>query len=174
MGNLPRRSSIPPPICLANPTASGRRHGSRSGHGLPDLLHKVNATNARPTLIFDGECRFCRRWVARWRRQTGYRVHYVPYQKVGGRFPQLRREDFENAIQFVNPDGSARSGADAVTRLHDYGLWGGHSFGALLSIPPIIWILRLGYRFVARHRSFFSALERRRKRKGTARRRAEA
>ena len=125
----------------------------------------MNATDARPTLIFDGDCRFCRRWVARWRKQTGARVQYLPFQQLAGRFPEVSREECEKAIQFIDSGGRVSSGADAVTRLHDYGLRGGHALGAFLSLPPIIWVLRLGYKLVARNRSFFSALERRRRRK---------
>ena len=125
----------------------------------------MNAIDARPTLIFDGDCGFCRRWVARWRRQTGRRVQYIPFQRLGGRFPELSREECEKAIQFIDSGGRVFSGADAVTRLHDYGLRGGHALGVLLSLPPIIWVLRIGYKLVARNRSFFSALVRRRNRK---------
>ena len=123
----------------------------------------MNAIDARPTLIFDGECRFCRRWVARWRKQTGAGVQYLPFQRLAERFPQVSREDCEKAIQFIDATGRVSSGADAVTRLHDYGLRGGHSLGVFLSLPPIIWVLRLGYKIVAHHRAFFSALTRRRR-----------
>ncbi|MCZ6572672.1 MAG: dual specificity protein phosphatase family protein, partial [Planctomycetota bacterium] len=42
-----------------------------------------------PLLVFDGDCGFCRRWVERWKRETGDRVAYTPYQEVGDRFPGI-------------------------------------------------------------------------------------
>jgi predicted DCC family thiol-disulfide oxidoreductase YuxK len=120
----------------------------------------------QPTLVFDGDCCFCRRWVARWRAQTGQRVKYIPYQRLGMRFPGLSREDCANAVQFIDDDGTILSGADAIARLHRFGLCGGRWLGAVLSVPPVIWFMRLGYRIVARNRSFFSSL---RKRRGGAR-----
>ena len=29
---------------------------------------------ARPLMIFDGDCEFCRAWIARWRQYTGTAV----------------------------------------------------------------------------------------------------
>ena len=36
----------------------------------------------RPLLVFDGECPFCRAWVDYWKRLTGDRIDYAPYQEV--------------------------------------------------------------------------------------------
>lgn len=112
----------------------------------------------RPTLIFDGDCGFCRRWIERWKSQTERRVAYVTFQRMGNRFPEVTREQCESAVHLVEPDGRVCSGADAVVRLFDFGLRGGSGLGRLLSLPPLIWVLRIGYRIVARHRQFFSAI----------------
>ena len=35
---------------------------------------------ARPLLLYDGDCGFCRLWVSRWRGITGEHVDYEPFQ----------------------------------------------------------------------------------------------
>ena len=117
-------------------------------------------TEPIPTLIFDGECRFCRHWIDRWRRWTEDRVNYIAFQQLGQSLPQVSREDCENAVQFVDVDGTVFSGADAIIRLFDFGLPGGSVARWICAHPPVIWFLRAGYWFVARNRQFFSRLTR--------------
>ncbi len=74
----------------------------------------------RPLLIFDGDCNFCRRWIARWEKGTGPCVDYVEFQKIGGRFPEIPRTAYEQAVQLIELDGRVLSGADAVLRLLDF------------------------------------------------------
>jgi len=76
----------------------------------------VPTDSQRPTLIFDGDCGFCRMWVDFWRSLTGDRVDYLPYQKAGGRFPAILVEDFRRAVHYVNPEARF-SGAQAVAQL---------------------------------------------------------
>jgi lipase maturation factor 1 len=121
------------------------------------------SSDDRPIMIFDAECRFCRRWIARWRRRTKGRVAYVSYQRLGARYPEVSRQACAQAIQLLERTGRIFSGADAIVRLFDYGLPGGRIGHALCAHPPIIWILRAGYRVVARHRAFFSRLFRARR-----------
>src|SRR5438094_6680551 len=72
----------------------------------------------KPLMIFDGDCNFCAFWIKRWQRATGDRVDYVPFQDatVAARFPDLAREQMEAAVQLVDPDGSAYSGAEPAFR----------------------------------------------------------
>ncbi len=67
-------------------------------------------------MLWDGECRFCGRWIKRWRAVTG--EDYLPFQDttVAARFPEIPREEFEQAVQLVLPDGSVCAGAEAVLR----------------------------------------------------------
>ena len=46
-----------------------------------------DAQPARPLLVFDGDCGFCRWWIARWRQTTGDQVEYRPWAEVADRFP---------------------------------------------------------------------------------------
>jgi lipase maturation factor 1 len=109
-------------------------------------------------MIFDGDCRFCRRWIARWRRRTKDRVRYLPFQMLGNTSLQVSREVCQDAVQFVDPNGRVFSGADAVVRLFNFGLPGGRLASLICSNPSIIWILRIGYRLVARNREHLSRI----------------
>jgi predicted DCC family thiol-disulfide oxidoreductase YuxK len=55
------------------------------------------ATSGKPLLIYDGNCGFCKLWIARWKRMTGGRIAYGPSQDVGARYPQITREQFAKA-----------------------------------------------------------------------------
>ena len=43
----------------------------------------MKAARGKPALIYDADCGFCRRWIARWSPSTGDRVRYLPYQRPG-------------------------------------------------------------------------------------------
>jgi predicted DCC family thiol-disulfide oxidoreductase YuxK len=79
-------------------------------------LPAVAAPPARPLVVFDGDCGFCKFWIARWRSVTGDRIDYSPYQEVASRFPEIPVEEFRRAVALVLPTGEAFSGADAVVR----------------------------------------------------------
>jgi len=112
----------------------------------------------RPIMIYDGDCGFCRRWIARSRNVTGGRVEYLPYQTEGllGRLG-VSPVDAERAVQLVFPDGTRQEGAAAV-------------FGALAEVPryrrlqvisslPVLGTLtEWVYRLVARNRKTVSKI----------------
>ena len=100
-------------------------------------------------------------WVRRWRRLTGERINYAPYQEVAGRYPQVRAAEFAAALKLVMPDGRVFSGAEAVFRSLDYAgkrrwlLW------SYERVPGFRSVSEAAYRFIASHRPFFSALTQR-------------
>jgi hypothetical protein len=60
----------------------------------------------------------------------------------------------ERAIQVVKADGTVlRAGRAALFVLEELG-WGW--WARLLALPPFVWLVELGYAFVAGHRAFFS------------------
>jgi predicted DCC family thiol-disulfide oxidoreductase YuxK len=77
---------------------------------------KVPNPPSTPLLVFDGDCGFCRSSVARWRRMTGERVVYEPYQRAAARFPTIPRTRFRQAVQLILPNGEVSEGAEAVFR----------------------------------------------------------
>jgi predicted DCC family thiol-disulfide oxidoreductase YuxK len=114
----------------------------------------------RPLLIFDGECHFCRRWIARWRQMTGERVEYAPYQEVASLHPQITGERFQRSVQLVETDGSVYEGAEAVFRALAHAPFRGWALWAYLHIPFARVLSERLYRIVAGHRVGFSRMTR--------------
>ncbi|MFI5362587.1 MAG: lipase maturation factor family protein [Elusimicrobiota bacterium] len=115
----------------------------------------------RPILLFDGGCGFCRHWIERWRARTGDRVEYAPSQEAGARFPDLKPEDFAEAVILVETGGRVSRGAEAVFRALAYaGGWRRAGRALYDGAPPFRAASEFAYRFVARRRPLFSRLTR--------------
>src|SRR2546427_12732897 len=80
----------------------------------PTPVVRVAVPPDRPLVVFDGDCTFCRFWIARWKSVTGDRLEYAPYQETAARFPEIREEGFARAVQLVLPTGEGFSGAEAA------------------------------------------------------------
>ncbi len=106
----------------------------------------------QPVLIYDGDCNFCRRWIARWRHVTQGRVDYVSSGEAAHRFPQISQEQFQSSVQLVEPDGAVYDGAEAVFRAlaHNPGYRWPQWF--YLNVPGVAPVAEFVYRFVARNR----------------------
>jgi predicted DCC family thiol-disulfide oxidoreductase YuxK len=115
---------------------------------------RVSNPPAKPLLIFDGDCHFCRRWIERWRELTAGAVEYAPFQEVADRYPEIPREAFEQAVHFIDADGSVYRGAEAVFRS-----LGRRARGwrwCYEHVAGFAAISEAGYAFVARRRRFAS------------------
>jgi predicted DCC family thiol-disulfide oxidoreductase YuxK len=115
---------------------------------------RVSNPPAKPLLIFDGDCHFCRRWIERWRELTAGAVDYAPFQEVADRYPEIPREAFEEAVHFIDANGSVFRGAEAVFRS-----LGGRASGwrwCYQHLAGFAAISEAGYAFVARRRRFAS------------------
>ena len=99
-------------------------------------------------LIFDGNCGFCRIWIEYWKKLTGDRIDYQPYQEAADRFPQISREAFAQAVQLVRPDSTVVSGAHAVFETLGWERLYQSSF-------VIRNLSETAYRFIAQRRSLF-------------------
>ena len=109
----------------------------------------------KPLLIFDGDCGFCRVWIARWKRFTHDRVDYAPSQEVGKDFPYIPSEEFQKAVQLIEPDGRRSAGAQAVFRALRYGGSSGWAW-SYEKIPGFASFSEFLYGIVAGHRPTFS------------------
>jgi lipase maturation factor 1 len=123
---------------------------------------KVAFPPAKPVLLFDGDCNFCRRWIARWRDFTGDAVEYIPYQdaSVSERFPELSSERMAEAVHLVTADAAVYSGAEAVFRALAVPKGRHGAVWAYEHIPGFARMAEFLYGLVARHRMFFSRLTR--------------
>ncbi|MBT5808382.1 DUF393 domain-containing protein [Candidatus Uhrbacteria bacterium] len=71
----------------------------------------------KDTFLYDRCCSFCVRWVKYWKRLTGVRVDYKPFQDYASEFPQIDKEAFFTSAQFVDSDGKVYSGARGIAEL---------------------------------------------------------
>jgi predicted DCC family thiol-disulfide oxidoreductase YuxK len=102
--------------------------------------------------VFDGDCAFCRFWIARWKRTSGERLDYAPYQEAASRFPEVPVEEFRRAVALVRPSGEVLFGAAAVVAARAE--VAGRSFlsWAYRHVPGARFVMDLAYRFIANHR----------------------
>ena len=122
------------------------------------LVRQVSRPPARPLMIFDGDCGFCRRWIVRFERWTFPHVDFLPAQdnRVAAQFPEISREQLDSAVQLIAPDGSVFSGAEAVFRALDSASRASWLLRAYERFPLFGRLAEWIYRFIARHRRFFS------------------
>jgi lipase maturation factor 1 len=116
---------------------------------------------AKPTLIYDGDCRFCSRWIERLRVSTGDRVDYVTSQEAAAEFPDISAQEFAQAVQWVDADGDRLSGPPAVFAALATASASGRRLLSLYREAP--WFARMAdaaYGVVARNRMLFSRLTR--------------
>ncbi len=114
----------------------------------------------RPLAVFDGDCGFCRLWIARWKVRTGSKVDYAPSQEVAERFPEIPEERLARAFQLVLPDGSVLEGAEAVLALASRSAGAGTALALYRRVPGVAPLLDFLYRLVASHRSVAMAVTR--------------
>jgi len=112
----------------------------------------------RPVLVFDGDCGFCRLWIENWRRATGDKVDYAPYQTAAAHHKEVPLKDFTQAVHLFEPGRTSR-GAEAVLRARAYspGLSWLPRFYAVPGVAPVSEAV---YRLVAARRPLFSRLTR--------------
>jgi predicted DCC family thiol-disulfide oxidoreductase YuxK len=114
----------------------------------------------RPLLLFDGDCGFCRYWVARWQARARDRVDFAPAQQEASRFPQITEEAWKRSVQLVTPEGAVYSGAEAVFRILAYAPGLHWMLAVYRYLPGARLITEAAYRLVADHREFFLKLTR--------------
>jgi predicted DCC family thiol-disulfide oxidoreductase YuxK len=123
-------------------------------------LPAVATAPGRPLVVFDGDCVFCRFWIARWKSVTGDRLDYAPYQEVASRFPEIPVEEFRRAVALVLPTGEAFSGADAVVRALAHVPGRGHWRWIYRRVPGARAVTDAIYRAIADHRDAASRVTR--------------
>lgn len=113
----------------------------------------------KPTLVYDGDCRFCTRWVARWKHLTGAAVDYAPSAEAARRFPKVPAEAFARAVQFIDADGTVAEGAAAVYKALERAPWPAPlAAAAYRRAPGFAAVSEAVYGAVARNREHASTL----------------
>jgi predicted DCC family thiol-disulfide oxidoreductase YuxK len=102
-------------------------------------------------LVYDGDCAFCTssvRWVTRL--HLGADV-VIPWQHADLAALGLTQEQCEESVQLVEP-GRTSSGHAAAGRLLLRSQWWWKPVGLLLLTPPVSWLARGVYRWIADNR----------------------
>lgn len=155
-------SPLPSGDTLKNGTA--RRRGRIEG--MPQIVTKnaersaqtkVNAAARPPVwMIWDGECNFCRRAAAWFKRHdTRNRIRPCPYQQVPT--PPMTPEMYracEFSVHVITEDGRVLRGGRAALHLLEQVGYG--TVARLLALPPFIWAVEIAYKIVANNRDFFA------------------
>ena len=113
-------------------------------------------SQARPTLVYDGDCGICRYWVDYWQGLTGERVIYRPYQEAAVDFPAIPLEAFQHAIQLIEPDGKVYSGAAATYRVLRHVPGRGAWWWLYAHVPGFAVASERSYAFIARRRGLLN------------------
>jgi predicted DCC family thiol-disulfide oxidoreductase YuxK len=118
-------------------------------------MENLAAKNDKPLLIYDGDCGFCWYWASYWQKLTGDKVSYKPYQEVASQYPSISIKEFQQAVQYVAPDGSIASAAKAsfltLSNAPGQGLW----LSLYRKLPGFAPLTEWAYHFISTRRSFF-------------------
>ena len=108
----------------------------------------------RSVVVYDGECSFCRRQIARIQRSDrANQFEYVARQAVGleQRFPRLAEGDFNTGMRLIDPEGRIHVGADAVYEIaRRLPAW--RRLAWVYRLPIAHRLVRLVYKWIAAHR----------------------
>lgn len=125
------------------------------GHGTNPST-QMQSQVSKPLLVYDNDCDFCRYWIAQWQHVTHDRINYAPYQEVAQQFPEIPLSAFQSSVQLILENGKVFSGAEAVLYAlnNRFFLWCYYNLLGFGRFSEAV------YRFVAKHRSFFSKITR--------------
>lgn len=108
----------------------------------------------KPLVIYDGECGICAgnlKWLDRIDILKVF--DSLPYQsdEIQKLFPNINPQDFEKSLHVIFQDGRIKTESDAFSAIF---LRSPFTFpiGILMNIPPISWILRHLYLYIAKNR----------------------
>jgi predicted DCC family thiol-disulfide oxidoreductase YuxK len=112
----------------------------------------ADASPPRPLLIYDGDCGFCAYSALYWQKLTGASVDYRPYQAVAANYPDVAVAEFQRAVQFIAPDGSRASAAEASFLTLSHAPGKGFWLKLYRHLPGFAWVSERAYRLIASHR----------------------
>jgi len=124
------------------------------------VIDSVDRGPAKPLLLYDGECGFCCKWVARWQEKGEGKIDFAPSQSGAGESFGFSATESLGAVQLIDTNLEIRAGAAAVFCLMALcgGLTGLTFWYLYQRVPLFRLIMERGYRMVATHRTFASWL----------------
>ena len=124
------------------------------------MVRYVKNPPARPILVYDDNCNFCRYWARRWREDAAWRGECISLQdgQLVSRFPEIPRNEWEKEIHLVDATGVVYAGAEAVLRFRGKN----PNHRVLLKMyrhsTTFAFASETAYRVVSDHRPFFSRI----------------
>jgi predicted DCC family thiol-disulfide oxidoreductase YuxK len=114
--------------------------------------HNERVEPAPPLFVFDGDCGFCRKWVAWVEGKVDGPVTFVAYQSLDLTHIALRPEQVQTASYWVDEEGRTYRGNRSFTQAlrRGHGAW--RVLGAVGDLPGVRWVLTPFYRWVVRNR----------------------
>ena len=113
----------------------------------------------KPALYWDADCSFCRRWVDRWKADSGEAVEYLTLQEAPSAVKSAAGGEPFQRIVLVRGDGSMCTGAHAALEAQACGGGEGRLGLRLYQwLPPFRWAADAAYQWIAAHRPACSAL----------------
>jgi len=107
----------------------------------------------RCVLYWDADCSFCRRWVERWKAESGQAVEYRTLQTAPAEVTKAAGGPPFERIVLTQPDGTLLTGAAAALAARAAGGQTGRLAWMLYRrVPPFRSFAESAYRWVARHR----------------------
>jgi predicted DCC family thiol-disulfide oxidoreductase YuxK len=105
----------------------------------------------RPVLLYDGDCAFCT-WCAHQLEKIGPDAEIVAWQLTDLTELGVTEQQATEAVQWVETDGTARSGHEAIAAMLGTAgrIW--KLIGRTLLLPGISWLAAKAYRLVADNR----------------------
>lgn len=105
------------------------------------------------TVLYDGECGFCTRWLAFWTpllERHGFAVDTLQAPWVADAI-EMPAAELLTDIRLLEPNGTLISGPDAYLRVMR-AIWWARPLASLCSLPGLNALFRTGYRAFARNR----------------------
>ncbi|HWW09348.1 MAG TPA: DUF393 domain-containing protein [Candidatus Acidoferrales bacterium] len=125
------------------------RHTEKQAVAQEENVHA--SRRARPILVYDGDCAFCRRCV-RVLERIGPDAEIVAWQSTDLAELGITEEQATDAVQWVQIDGTVHSGHEAIAAMLNTAgrIW--KIPGHMILLPRISWIAAKIYQLVADNR----------------------
>ncbi len=104
-----------------------------------------------PVLVFDGDCAFCTN-CARFLERLGPEAEVVAWQLTDLDELGITAERGSDAVQWVQVDGTVRSGHEAIAAVLGAAGSPWKLIGRAILLPGISWLAAKAYRLVASNR----------------------
>ena len=83
-------------------------------------IKKIQNPPKTPTLVWDGDCGFCKYWMLVFKNNTGDEVAYIPYQEAKEFHEKIPIGEFRKASRLIAPNGMVYSGPDSAYKCLTY------------------------------------------------------